>query len=159
MSSRSESSSSRARVCFEICQLNHRIMPDLFVPHIVYWRPFHLRRSPSLFPKKVLKGCYFMAVKSIPRKVFGSSRAPVKLTGKNDVIFSVPNFSCALRNTRKLFRGLNGTVFGSFEKRTPVESSFPGAFSALLDSFHLLCFAPTYCLRVYKDTQTCTSSL
>ena len=53
-----------------------------------------------------------MAIKSIPRKVFGSSRAPVKFTGKNDVIFSVPNFSCALRNTRKLFRGLYGTVFG-----------------------------------------------
>ena len=54
-----------------------------------------------------------MAIKSIPRKVFGSSRASVKFTEKNDVIFSVPNFSCALRNTRKLFRGLYGTVFGS----------------------------------------------
>ena len=53
-----------------------------------------------------------MAIKSIPRKVFGSSRPPVKFTGENDVIFSVSNFSCALRNTRKLFRGLYGTVFG-----------------------------------------------
>ena len=53
-----------------------------------------------------------MAIKSVPRKVFGNSRAPVKFTRKNDVIFSVPKFSCALRNTRKLFRGLYGTVFG-----------------------------------------------
>ena len=102
-------------------------MPDLFVPHIVYWRPFHLKRSPSLFPKKVLRGCNFMAIKSIPRKVFGSSRAPVKFTGKNDVIFSVPNFSCALRNTRKLFRGLYGTVFG------------PEKFSGLLRNARQVC--------------------
>ena len=54
-----------------------------------------------------------MALKSVPRKVFGSSRAPVKFTGKNDVIFSGPNFLCALRNTRKLFRGLYGDVFGT----------------------------------------------
>jgi len=33
-------------------------------------------------------------------------------TGKTDVIFSGPKFSCALRNIRKSFRELYGTVFG-----------------------------------------------
>ena len=47
----------------------------------------------------------------MPRKVFGSSRAPIKFTGKIDVIFSGPHFSCTLRNTRKLFRGYYGTIF------------------------------------------------
>ena len=36
-----------------------------------------------------------MAIKSVPSKVFGSSRAPVKFTGKNDV-FSQAQNSCAL---------------------------------------------------------------
>ena len=40
--------------------------------------------------------------------------------GKSDVIFFGPKFPCALRNTRKSFRELYGTVFG------------PEAFSGLL---------------------------
>ena len=47
-----------------------------------------------------------------PKNVFGRWRVPVKFTGKSDVIFSGPKFSCALRNTRKSFRELYGTVFG-----------------------------------------------
>ena len=50
-----------------------------------------------------------MVIKSVPSKVFGSSRAPVKFMGKNDV------FSRA-RNSRLLWAR---EVFGSFEKRTP----------------------------------------
>ena len=47
-----------------------------------------------------------------PKNVFGRWRVPVKFTGKSDVIFSGPKLSCALRNTRKSFRELYGTVFG-----------------------------------------------
>ena len=54
-----------------------------------------------------------------PKNVFGRWRVPVKFTGKSDVIFSGPKLSCALRSTPKSFRKLYGTVFGSFEKRTP----------------------------------------
>ena len=46
------------------------------------------------------------------KNVFGRWRVPVKFTGKSGVIFSGPKFSCALRNTRKSFRELYGTVFG-----------------------------------------------
>ena len=46
-----------------------------------------------------------------PKNVFGRWRVPVKFTGKSDVIFSGPKFSCALRNTRKSFRELYGAVF------------------------------------------------
>ena len=61
-------------------------MPNLFVRHIVYWRTFHLRRSPSLFPKKVLLGCNFIAIKSIQRKVFGSKAGCVLTIVRSGVI-------------------------------------------------------------------------
>ena len=66
-----------------------------------------------------------MAIKSIPRKVFRSSRAPVKFTGKNDVIFSVPNFLVRFEKHPKAVSGAlrdrfrAQEVFGSFEKRMP----------------------------------------
>ena len=60
---------------------------DLFLPHIQSDADdksdeYLMMKSPTLFPKKVLTGCNFMAIKSVPRKVFGSSRAPVKFSGK-----------------------------------------------------------------------------
>ena len=51
-------------------------------------------------------------------------------TGKSDVIFSGPKFSCALRNTRKSFRELYGTVFG------------PETFSGLLRNARLTRMIP-----------------
>ena len=63
-----------------------------------------------------------------PKNVFGRWRVPVKFTGKSDVIFSGPKFSCALRNTRKSFRELYGTVFG------------PETFSGLLKNARQVCF-------------------
>ena len=56
-------------------------------------------------------GSHFIK-KKFPENFYGSSRAPVKFTGENDVIFSGPKFSCALRNARKRFRELYGIVFG-----------------------------------------------
>ena len=62
--------------------------------------------------QKELRRTPFCQDKKNPKTLFGRWRVPVKFTGRNDVIFSGPKFSCALRNTRKFFRGLYGTVFG-----------------------------------------------
>ena len=63
-----------------------------------------------------------MAIKSFPRKVFGSSRAPVKFTGKNDVIFFGPELLVCFEKHPKAVSGALRArkVFESFEKRTLV---------------------------------------
>ena len=67
-----------------------------------------------------------MAIKSFPRKVFGSSRAPVKFTGKNDVIFFGPELLVCFEKHPKAVSGAlrdrfrAREVFESFEKCTLV---------------------------------------
>ncbi len=69
--------------------------------HIFHSCPFHITPSSPFVFKKVLRRCNFIATKKVPRSVFGSSRAPVKFTGKNGVI----------RNTKRSFREFYETVF------------------------------------------------
>ena len=69
-----------------------------------------------------------------PKNVFGRWRIPVKFTGKSDVILAGPKFSFALRNTRKLFRELYGTVF------------VPKKFSGLLRNARLVTVRCDFCI-------------
>ena len=116
------------------------------------------------FPKKYVGGCHF--IKQVQEKQTENSFREVVSTrevNREKCIFWAQNFSGALRNTWKIFRGLYGSVFepeqflGLLRKRTPGHNCwFNWAWWWLLVSgiCHRFCLLRLTC-KVVLDWLTC----
>lgn len=70
------------RVHFEICQLNHLILSNSFLPQILYCCPFHVRPLPSTFHRKFFG--YAILWRQNKSRESWELKSSHKFSGKND---------------------------------------------------------------------------
>ena len=84
---------------------------DLVFLHIRYRGSYHILSGLSRLDQEGPDAAILFQMKH-PKNVSWRWQVLVKFTGKSDMFFSGPKLSCPLRDTRKSFRELYGTVFG-----------------------------------------------